>query len=1038
MKKFKSLKKLMVSILAVVTVFSTTGSTIYAATGIFGGKEIDLDSNAITVKGAKEDFVNDITTKNVHFTNSSKINLALTNGLIYGTSEEPIKKKYETKIKLDNSYNLAFEWNEQERRVLDEEYNFVNKIPEKINVPVPFFFEEGEANASGWNFDSGQMEGYTNTKVNISNLRDLFSNKDSLKNGYTFKSKEFAYTPQVGYINTEGSQKYTSNNGSWFFDAPMSVQYTVDIKPLNAGGTPTLGGNNSLSIPKIKDTNKIYFRNDVEINNYENSYNAPDGTTDKVLKGYGEKYSVKGTTLDDSIVIMKTTTKVADPISGEGKATGAVEGTVGGKTHIEVEYGKVIKFLKVDENDKPITSAAADFTVYEDQACTKDIGTVSSSTADGVVQLPVLRMPEKGETVSYYMQETKAPQGYEKNEGIFIITINDTGAVTISGEGISNGNVVNSEIKEPTIVKSSNPVPGENVKNGDKIDYILTVTNNYNKDRKITVKDVLPTEVKFDASKPYIIKENGKVVASGNRWDGQWNGKIKADSTLEIVIPVIIIKDFDNQETSNNVITNQASLLTKKLNSDDYGEEQFTNEVVHYLTPKVSYTMEKERVTQPKDGLKGFIAGADEVVSYKVTLKNTGNLDLQINLKDVFEKSTFFRFVGSDEVKDLMLKVDEEKVVTFKATVNTETPENVNKGYLNTVISEGEASYLDPKDGKTVITVNKTTQPDLEKNSMANTPVIVVGDPSIVKTSDIKSESFVQKGSVIIYTLTVTNPYNVARKILVTDVLPKQVTATDDYLINGKSQDNAWDGNYEGTIEANGELVFEIPVTVITSFNNKDHESNTILNQAYLKAKDLLTDEFGEKILTEEIIHYLNPMISYTMTKERITQPKEGLSGFYAGTGQIIDYKVTLVNTGDITLDVDLEDVFINDEYFEFIEGNQAGITIEPGETREVIFKAAIKAETPANPSYENIVIATAQGSYLDAQTTELVLVNKENWPDAIIEDDALTPVIAPEVKPTAPEKPSVETGDDSSIALFGSLALLSGLTLIAKRKKED
>ena len=68
------------------------------------------------------------------------------------------------------------------------------------------------------------------------------------------------------------------------------------------------------------------------------------------------------------------------------------------------------------------------------------------------------------------------------------------------------------------------------------------------------------------------------------------------------------------------------------------------------------------------------------------------------------------------------------------------------------------------------------------------------------------------------------------------------------------------------------------------------------------------------------------------------TDPDKGLDGFYAGTGQVIDYKVTLVNTGDITLDIDLEDVFVNAEYFEFVDTNKASVSIEPEETREVIF----------------------------------------------------------------------------------------------------
>lgn len=1051
MKKFKSIKKLMIFGLAIATIFSMASITSFAANIVqFGGKDVDLDSNSISISDADEKFVNDITAKEVHFTNSSKINLALSNSTIYGTESNPIKKRYETKIKLDNAYNFAFEWNEQVRRNLDE-YTFINKVPVSFNIPVPFFFEECENNKEGWNFESSRLEGYSNTLVNIADLQSLFNN-EALKNGYIFKSKEFAYTPEVGYINTEGTQKYTSNNGSWFFNAPMKVNYTVDIKPLNAGGTPDLGGNNTaVNVPLIKNTNKEFLRNGKISNDFENNYTAPKGTTDQVLLGYGDSYSIDGTTFDDSIVIMNTAVKVMDPLDAAKEITNVAANTVGGETHITVEYGKNVTFKKVDEEGKPV--AGAQFTVYEDADCMKVKGSGSSKT-DGVVKLSTLRMPEVGKMATYYMKETKVPDGYEQNNSVYTITIDDKGVATISGKDFGENGLINYKPKDPVITKTgSEPT---HVKKDDFITYNLTVTNNYKEKRDIIVKDILPKEV--------IPVGNYSLdgALTNEFWNGQWKGTIPAatiDENGEVIeagkrvftIVVRVVKDFDTANIDNNVIKNIASLETKNLTDDKYGEPKETSEVIHYLDPKVSYTMEKQRVTQPKNDLKGFIAGAGEVIDYKVTLKNTSDLDLNINLKDTFKNSDYFTFIEGNET-NVEVKAGKSKVVTFKATVNAGTPEEVKTGYLNTVTSTADTTYTDAE-SKEVKIVDKDHGIGYSKenpvkwdgaviNSNAHTPVIVVGDPTIVKTSDIESQCFIKKDDKIIYTLTVTNPYNVSRDILVTDVLPKQVKAADDYLINDKSQGKAWNGSYEGKIEANGKLVFEIPVTVIDSFNNKDHDSNTILNQASLQAKDLLTNKYGNKIDTEEIIHYLEPAIGYTMTKERITAPDKGLDGFYAGTGQVIDYKVTLINTGDITLDIDLEDVFVNAEYFEFVDTNKASVTIEPGETREVIFKATINAGTPANASYENIVTAIAQGWYLNARTGESVIVNQDNWPDAVtkakIEDDAITPVIVPEVKPVDPAKPGVKTGDNSSVTLFGSLAIISGLTLVLKRKKED
>lgn len=654
-------------------------------------------------------------------------------------------------------------------------------------------------------------------------------------------------------------------------------------------------------------------------------------------------------------------------------------------------------------------------------------------------------MPKLGENVTYTMKETKVPEGYVENDAVYTITIDDKGNATIGGA--EDGKIAN--YKPVKITKTSNPESGEYVKKGQKIDYILTVENTSDKVRDIVVTDQLPDGVVYDTSKPYtIIDQSGEVVATGNHWNESWEGQIDGKAILKIVIPTVVTKEYDPVNMEENIITNQASLKAKKIigNTDEYDKEQFTEKVTHYITPKVSYTMNKVRVTEPKEGLKGFVAGADEKIKYEVTFENTGELDLNIDLNDVFENAGYFTFVGNSTA-NITLEKGKTKTVTFIATVNEGTPSNIDKGYLNTVTSEGTATYTDPESGNDV-TIDKNKQKDLEQTSTANTPVIVVKDPTITKTSDPESGSTVAKGDKITYTLTIENPYDVEREIVVTDNLPDQVKADGKYTVNGVEQDQAWNGSYEGTIEANGELVIEIPVVVVESFDETNSEVNVIGNQASLKAKDVLTGEDGEDTPTEEVTHYITPKVSYTMNKERVTEPKDGLKGFYAGTGEVIDYKVTLVNTGDITLNIDLEDIFVDSEYFEFVGSNQTNVTIEPGESKEVIFQATINANTPVNADYENIVTSIASGSYVDAETGEVVLVDENNWPDgdtsARLEDNAFTPVIAPGVtpvdpeEPAKPEKPGVDTGDNSSIALFGSLAIVSGLGLILKRKKED
>ena len=1326
MKKLKNIKKILILLLAIVTVFSISGVTSYAETKPFGGIDVDLDSSLQELDGPSDDFLNAFVSEEVALTTtSSNVRIYINNGTIYGTPEQGIKAIYESNIKLTHATNLTFDFGSQLERNLNE-YTFVNKVPESINVPVPFYFEEGEKDPTGWIFEGSPKEGYTNTAVNVASLRTYFNSMDVLTKGYTFKSDSFLYTPQTGYTSSNGERRYTTNNAAWQFSVPMNVKYTVDIKPITAGGTPTIGGNNTpVDVPKISEVNKEFFRNG-NINTYENDYTAPEGTTDQALLNYGDSYNVATNPIDESIVVMSTNATVADPLTGEGNQATDI-GTVSGQTSIEVAYGKNIVFTKVDEHDKPV--ADAEFTVYDNGNA---IGSATSGS-DGKVNLPTLRMPKVGENATYTMRETITPEGYVENDAVYTITIDDEGNATITGDGAENGKIVN--LKPLSISKTSNPNSGEYVKKGQKIDYILTIENTFSKLRDIVVTDELPEGVVYDTSQPYrIYDKDNNLIATGSHWNESWTGQIAAatkingddgediyiNGKLTIIIPTVVTKEYDPVNMEENIITNQANLKAKKItgNTEEYEDTQYTQEVTHYITPKVSYTMNKVRVTEPKEGLKGFVAGADEKIKYEVTFENTGDLDLNINLNDVFENANYFTFVG-DSTANITLEKGKTKTVTFIATVNEGTPSNIDKGYLNTVTSEGTATYTDPESGNDVtidkttqkdleqtstantpvivvkdptitktsdpesgstvakgdkitytltienpydvereivvtdnlpdqvkadgkymvngveqdqawngsyegtieangelvieipvvvvesfdetnsevnvignqaslkakdvltgedgedtpteevthyitpevsytmnkvrvtepkeglkgfvagagevieykvtfkntgdldlninlndvfenddyftfveaseasirlekgetetvifkatvnegtpasddkgylntvtsegtatytdpesgndVTIDKTTQKDLEQTSTANTPVIVVKDPTITKTSDPESGSTVAKGDKITYTLTIENPYDVEREIVVTDNLPDQVKADGKYMVNGVEQDQAWNGSYEGTIEANGELVIEIPVVVVESFDETNSEVNVIGNQASLKAKDVLTGEDGEDTPTEEVTHYITPKVSYTMNKVRVTEPKDGLKGFYAGTGEVIDYKVTLVNTGDITLNIDLEDIFVDSEYFEFVGSNQTNVTIEPGESKEVIFQATINANTPVNADYENIVTSIASGSYVDAETGEVVLVDENNWPDgdtsARLEDNAFTPVIAPGVtpvdpeEPAKPEKPGVDTGDNSSIALFGSLAIVSGLGLILKRKKED
>ena len=512
-----------------------------------------------------------------------------------------------------------------------------------------------------------------------------------------------------------------------------------------------------------------------------------------------------------------------------------------------------------------------------------------------------------------------------------------------------------------------------------------------------------------------------------------------------------------NQEAGNNNVISIGRVQTPMLALIVRREQEIKNHVKSYY-----YTIKGSTAIAGSSLDFIYQTKAEEIdETKKITSEETANTIIN-RLNDNKSKAVVFKYETKEEIDTvplpynlLDLQVDCSKLYNMKADKVMSVTQDLREKHKAITYNRSDCNYLLDETYEQSPAIIACLQ-DINDEKLQN----IVNNANI----DIKSKAF-NSSKTTAHTAIIPTETKldfsafsddekkvfllIANRFVMQFLPPAKylkhtitIKINDDYLINGKSQGKAWNGSYVGKIEANGELIFEIPVTVIDSFNNKDHESNTILNKANLKVKDLLTEKYGNEIDTEEIVHYLEPAIGYTMTKERITDPDKGLDGFYAGTGQVIDYKVTLVNTGDITLDIDLEDVFVNAEYFEFVDTNKASVSIEPEETREVIFKATIKAGTPANVNYKNIVTSIAQGWYVNAKTGERVIVNQDNWPDAVttakVEDDAITPVITPGVKPIEPTKSGVETSDNSSVALFGSLTKISGLALVLRRKKED
>ena len=104
----------------------------------------------------------------------------------------------------------------------------------------------------------------------------------------------------------------------------------------------------------------------------------------------------------------------ANDIEFEVKETGEVQ-TI---TMEDQRIYSYIKIKKVDAEDHEKVLAGAEFTMYSDEECTKELAKVTTG-ADGIALFDHL----KYQTV--YIKETKAPEGYHLSTDMAIININD-------------------------------------------------------------------------------------------------------------------------------------------------------------------------------------------------------------------------------------------------------------------------------------------------------------------------------------------------------------------------------------------------------------------------------------------------------------------------------------------------------------------------------------------------------------------------------------------------------------------------------------
>ena len=436
---------------------------------------------------------------------------------------------------------------------------------------------------------------------------------------------------------------------------------------------------------------------------------------------------------------------------------------------------------------------------------------------------------------------------------------------------------------DPTLVVNKTHDKSQTYKAGDVITFTITAKNIYEEAKTITLEEL--EGVALDAN----VFEN---VAPG--------AEVTATATYTVTE-----QDIVNGTFTNNVTVTFSGVDDKFTGTDTVDELEDANP--HMTITKTTVGAEE-----------GHIYKLGEVINYKITATNDGNLTLtNVKVEDALTGN-----VGENAFTIDTLAPDEAQTFDVRYVV---TENDVLEGKVINNATGTATDPTDPDEPKTPVTPG-------EKEDPIETP-----NPSlaVVKTSD--KTGVVKLGETITYTITVTNNGNVTIN---------DIEVTDE--LTGNTGDNAF------TIDrlAVGETK---QFTATYTVTEDDILEGIIVNRATATGKDPrneeVTDDGEVRVDTEEKDSHL------TVSKETTSEPENGEK--YA-LGETINYLITVTNDDNLTLtNVKVTDELTGDAWTidtlapEEAKTFDASYTVKESDLGKTVVNVATATGTTPDPDIE-------------------------------------------------------------------------------------
>ena len=579
-------------------------------------------------------------------------------------------------------------------------------------------------------------------------------------------------------------------------------------------------------------------------------------------------------------------------------------------------------------------------------------------------------------TVEFKVRVTGNKQAEEKLKDGEKIT--NTATIEDSkGKETSSQEVENTYI-EPVISKAKKAtIKDEHLgyaKEGEKITYTITVTNNGGLKKEVTIKDSIPTGTSY---LPESIKIDGVQRTEYSDEDLTGEG-------IKVTVPAKSDREAGKVTLSFDVIVDDlgdGEFEEQITNTARVDEEDVTSDPVEVKKANVKFSKVAEPGTDKK-------VTAGETITYTIKVVNSGTAEEEVIIKDEIPVGTTFvaesiKINGEEDTtkddtnlregititvpaatQELEAQKDGEATIEFKVTVN----DLQNGAKIRNVATMDE----DPED---LENEEKQTKPVEHKYAE---PIITA--EKTAETSNKKG--YVVAGDTIKYTITLTNEGGLEKEVIVKDTIPEGTDFVDGSIEVNPEHDEKPESGYTSQNLADGIKVIVPAATEETVLAGKQNGIATV--SFTVKVKEQLEEgikqiknvaevnrnpqEPGKPDIPEDILkpEVKTPVVkiekSAEVTKKNAVEVQDELQNKVT-VGDIITYTITINNLSDelSVENLEVKDIIPNGtELAEKVDTEEDGnivahydqdsrtITwtikeIQQGETINVSFKVRVK-----------------------------------------------------------------------------------------------